>query len=355
MNRVLAERVRPVHVVLGVAGAIVAGALLITGIARLTGFTQLGDVLEGADLRWLGVCAGGQIAVFAGYTFALRHAVESEGGTAIPPRLAVRIVFASFASTQVFAFGGLAGLAIVYWALTRLGMSRGQAAVRLIGLSTAVYFVFAGIGLGAAALALVRATAPLSMTVPWLVVVPVVIAAARWFTDGSRIGRWTSRRNAMWQRALATGVGAAAWVRRSAADRSRWPVFGWAACYWFGDIASLWAALHAFGGKPALGTLTLVYATGYLVNSLPIPLIATGGVDAATTFLLQAVGVPLEIALVGIVAHRVFAFWLPVMPGTFFAVTLPRLGRRLAAVRASGTDVVQYPGPTETTTGSATP
>ena len=64
--------------------------------------------------------------------------------------------------------------------------------------------------------------------------------------------------------------------------------------------------------------------TGYLAQSVPIPLIATGGVDAATTFTLAAVGVPIEVALLGVVAHRVFAFWLPVVPGLWSATVLAR-------------------------------
>ena len=51
--------------------------------------------------------------------------------------------------------------------------------------------------------------------------------------------------------------------------------------------------------------------------------------DAATTFALTAVGVPLEQALLGVVAHRVFAFWLPLVPGLILAALLPATGRRL--------------------------
>ena len=46
--------------------------------------------------------------------------------------------------------------------------------------------------------------------------------------------------------------------------------------------------------------------------------------DAATTFTLTAVGVPIEVALLGVVAHRVFAFWLPVIPGLWSATVLVR-------------------------------
>ena len=108
-------------------------------------------------------------------------------------------------------------------------------------------------------------------------------------------------------------------------------MFRWAFLYWAGDIASLWAALWAFGGHPGIVALTLVYTTGYLAQSVPIPFVATGGMDAATTFALTAVGVPLEIALVGVIAHRVFAFWIPLVPGLVCAALLPRTGNALAA------------------------
>jgi uncharacterized membrane protein YbhN (UPF0104 family) len=127
------------------------------------------------------------------------------------------------------------------------------------------------------------------------------------------------------RRALATGIGATAWVRRRLTDTSSRPLFCWAACYWIGDIASLWAALNAFGGHPGLVALTAAYTTGYLVQSLPIPLIATAGVDTATVLLLRTVGVPLDVALLAVVTHRVFAFWIPLVPGSVFALSLLRL------------------------------
>ena len=78
-----------------------------------------------------------------------------EGGPHIATGLSLRVVLASFALSQLFAAGGVAGLAVTYWALRRVGMDRRDAAVRLIGLSTAVYLVFGRDRLGAALLALV--------------------------------------------------------------------------------------------------------------------------------------------------------------------------------------------------------
>jgi uncharacterized membrane protein YbhN (UPF0104 family) len=317
------------HLVAGVLAALAVGALVIVGIGRLAGFAHLRDAVTDADFRWLAVCAAGQTAVFAGYAGALRGAFSLGDGARVPVTTSVRLVLASFAATQVFAFGGVAGLALVYWALRKVGMPREQAAVRLIGLATAVYLMFGVIAWLAASWGLFDRGTPLAMKIPWLVLFPVVLLLARWFTAPPRVARWSSPDGNWFHRALGTGVGAAAWVRGLISNERGQVLLAWAALYWIGDIASLWAALHAFGVGPALAPLTLVYATGYLAQSLPIPFIATGGVDAATTFLLHVIGVPLDVALAAVVAHRLFAFWLPVVPGSVFAVTLPRLGTAL--------------------------
>ena len=286
------------------------------------------------------ICVAGQAAVFVGYAGSLRTAVSAHGGPHVDVAVSMQLVLASFAATQLFAFGGVGGLAIVYWALRRVGMERDESMVRVIGLSTAVYLVFAVIAWGGAAWALAGARVPLGATVPWLVGVPVVMIAARWFTDPRRVGRWEQSDPRPRRRALAVGVGAAAWVRRSVNERAGRPLFGWALCYWLGDIASLWAALRAFGARPDLATLVVAYTTGYLAQSLPIPFIATGGVDAATTFLLRAFGVPLDVGLAAVVTHRLFAFWLPVLPGSAFALhpAAPRAAPR--GHRSSATDAM---------------
>jgi uncharacterized membrane protein YbhN (UPF0104 family) len=57
--------------------------------------------------------------------------------------------------------------------------------------------------------------------------------------------------------------------------------------------------------------------------------------DAATTFALTAVGVPLEVALVAVVAHRVFAFWIPLVPGLVCAAWLRSTGVALDRTAAA--------------------
>ena len=91
-------------------------------------------------------------------------------------------MLASFALTQLIAAGGVAGLAIVYWAFRRLHFGAREALVRLLGLNTYVYLVFALIGFAAGIAALVTGAAPLPMSLCWIVAVPLLLVAARWFT-----------------------------------------------------------------------------------------------------------------------------------------------------------------------------
>lgn len=336
-------RVRWRRVALGGALALAVAVCVVAVIGRSAGFSRLRETLVSGQPGWLAVSALGQLIVFAGYAGVYRHAVAFERGPHIGTGLSLRVVLASFGLTQLVAAGGAAALAVTYWALRRLGFARREAAVRLIGLNTLVYLVFGLLGWSAALLALVTGEAPLAMTLTWLATIPVLLLAARWFTAPRRVERWAASGGGVLRRGLALGVGAAWWVRRALVTAEGRAMIVAALCYWVGDIASLWGAVHAFGADPGLAALSIAYATGYVAQVLPLPLVATGGVDAATTFALTAVGVPLEAALVGVVAHRLFAFWLPLVPGLTLAGLLPRTGRRLAeAARrrpAEGVDV----------------
>jgi uncharacterized membrane protein YbhN (UPF0104 family) len=206
--------------------------------------------------------------------------------------------------------------------------------VRLIGFNTLVYLVFGLVGFAAAALSIPGDDAPAGMVAGWLVGPPILIAAALWFTSPRRVERWTAPARGVVRSALAIGVGGAWWVRRAVGSREGRPMLGWAGLYWLGAVTGLWASLHAFGADLSLPSLLLAFATGYAASILPLPFVATGGVDAATTFALEAVGVPLEVALVAVVANRVFSFWLPLWPGLLFAALLPATGRKLERAAA---------------------
>ena len=237
----------------------------------------------------------------------------------------LEVALAGFALTQLVAAGGAAGMAFTFWVLRRLGFSKQNAMVQLITLNTAVYFVFGGLSWLGALVGLVDPAVPKAMAVSWLAGFAAVIALARWFTQPQRKATFGAAEDApRLRRALAVGVSAAARVRDCTHTADGRRLLAWSLLYWAGDLASLWAALRAFGVTVSATAIVGAYVTGYLAQSVPIPLIATGGVDAATTFTLTAVGVPIEVALLGVLAHRVFAFWLPMIPGLWSATVLVR-------------------------------
>ena len=333
---------RPAQVALAAGVALIVTAVLVVSIGRFAGFTKLGDTLNGAAWGWLGLCALGQIGVFVGYAGAFRASLaESVSAQNIDPEnsqvgiwYSLKVALGGFGLTQLVAAGGAAGMAFTFWVLRRLGFSKRNAMVQLITLNTAVYLVFGVLGWLGALVGLLDPAIPKAMTLSWLAGFIAVIAVARWFTQPQRAAAYGAADGAgRLRRALTVGVTAAARVRTCTRTADGRRLLNWSLLYWVGDLVSLWAALRAFGVTVSVAAIVVAYVMGYLAQSVPIPLIATGGVDAATTFTLRAVGVPIEVALLGVVAHRVFAFWLPVFPGLWSATVLvreemPASGRR---------------------------
>jgi uncharacterized membrane protein YbhN (UPF0104 family) len=107
--------------------------------------------------------------------------------------------------------------------------------------------------------------------------------------------------------------------------------FAGTAVYWGGELLCLWAALRAFRVELGLASLVLAYATAFLVAALPLPLGGAGGADAAATYALTLVGVPLAPALLAAFAFRLVNFWLPVVPALAVLPTVRRIGRPATA------------------------
>jgi uncharacterized membrane protein YbhN (UPF0104 family) len=317
------------RMVFGIAAALLAAAVVLGGIGKLAGFEELRRTLRGGEHAWLALSAAAQLLVFGGYAAVYRGAVAFEGGPRIGRGLSLRVVLAAFALTQTVAFGGAAGVAVHYWAMRRLRFDRQQSAVRVIGFNTLVYLVFGLLGFGAALLALAAGQAPPALAVPWLVAIPMLLLAAAWFTEAGRVERWAASGGGWLRRGLAVGVGAAWWVRRTLRSPGGRSIYLAACVYWLGTTVGLWASLRAFGAEVGAAAFLLAFATGYAAQFVPLPFVATGGVDAATTFALTAVGVPLEVALLGVAANRIFSFWLPIWPALAMVVLLPATGQAL--------------------------
>ena len=222
-------------------------------------------------------------------------------------------------------------LASTYWCFRRARFVAREALVRVLGFNTLFYVAF-GIGAwAAAALTTVGwgGGAPLSLTLPWLVTIPFCFAAATFVTQPGRVERLTSPSSSLVRRAFSYAIAGVAWVRLVVPFAGGRRSLGYSLVYWVGNVVCLWAALRSVGQTLPLPELTLAFATGHAATILPLPFGGVGGVDAALTYALTAVGVPLAPALVAVAVYRLFAFWVPTIPALGALALLSRAGRAL--------------------------
>lgn len=209
----------------------------------------------------------------------------------------------------------------------------------MLGFNTLFYVAF-GTGAWLAALLStvgVWGDAPLALTVPWLVLVPLCFVAAMFVTEPGRVEGLTAPGGSIVRRGLSSAIAGTAWVRDVLPHPAGRRSLLWSLLYWAGNVVCLWAALSSVGESLPVPELVLAFATGHVAMILPLPHGGVGGVDAAMTYALTVVGVPLAPALVAVVVYRLFAFWVPTIPALAALLLLPRTGRKLehaAAMRA---------------------
>jgi uncharacterized membrane protein YbhN (UPF0104 family) len=344
------SRKRTVLVVLGAAALGVAVSLL---IAKFAEFDDIANALHQADWRWLPLCLAGEIVSYGGYILAYRDFARVGGGPQLSTALAGKVVVVGIGATALGSTPG--GLAVDYWAMHRAGATRRDAARRVLGLNTVKWLALALAASVAAVAALAGAgTAPPAMSIAWLVSVVVALALAEALSGGKRGERLAAppvapdgpvsdaRSAGHWslfavREAFSDAIGGLLYVRRLYA-RPRAHLAGVAGfpLYWLGDIVCFTVALRAFGVELDAATIVLAYATGYVATGLPLPVGGSGGVEAAMTFALDATGVPLAQALLGVICYRLFAFWLPLIPALVAIPRLRRIEAQLAAMAAAG-------------------
>ncbi len=326
------------RLLLGVAvtALVVAGVALLSG--RAAGFSRVRDEVADADASWFAACFVAEIVAYGSYALVFRDAIRRRGGPNLGLGLSLHLTLASLGAMIAAASAG--GLAVTYWSFRRAGHATEEAIVRVLGLNTLVYLVFGLVAWVAALLTTIGVLghAPLGLTLPWLVVIPVCLVAARWTTEPHRVERFTSPDLGLARRVVGYGIAGAAWVRSVLQSPGAGLPLAGAAGYWAGDIACLGAALHSVGQPLPPAELALAFATGYAAMVLPLPLGGAGGVEAAMTYALTAVGVPLAPALVAVAVYRLFGFWVPTLPAFAALALLPRAGRSLerAADTAAG-------------------
>jgi uncharacterized protein (TIRG00374 family) len=334
MPRVSLTRRQLLATVLFIVSAVV---FLYFGLPRIVGLRHTWNRIQHGNVWWFGLGAALEVCSFLGYV-ALFRAVFVRGASRIDWRESYQITMAGLAATRLFASAGAGGIALTAWALRRSGMEARVAACRMIAFMVLLYGVYMatlvvdGMGLY---LGVIPGPAPFGITV-----VPAIVGATlivlflavsllpgdvdrlvkRW-AHGGRLGRFASH--------IAAAPATAATGIRTALSliRERNPHLLGAVAWWGFDIAVLWACFHAFGASPPKGVIVMAYFVGMLGNTLPLPG-GIGGVDGGMIGAFSAFGVNFDVAVVSVLAYRVFAFWLPTLPGAVAYLQLRRTVRR---------------------------
>lgn len=100
----------------------------------------------------------------------------------------------------------------------------------------------------------------------------------------------------------------------------------WSTLSWFLDAASLWAFLAALGRLVDPVELFAAYGIANMLAAIPITPAGLGVVEASVGALLVSFGVPGSIATLGVLAWRLFNFWLPIPIGaaSYLSLRVPR-------------------------------
>ncbi len=318
-------------------------AFLYFVLPKLLGLRDTWNRIQHGNGWWLALAAALEVCSFLGY-IALFRVVFVRGDSRINWRASYEITMAGLAATRLFASAGAGGIALTAWALRRSGMEPRIVACRMIAFMALLYAVYMGAlvidGLGLY-LGIIPGSHPFAITmIPAIfgaTVIVIFLAVSllpgdfdrlvkRW-SHGGRLGRLAVH--------VAAAPAAAASGVRTAIDlvRTRDPYLLGAVGWWGFDIAVLWACFHAFGSAPSVGVVIMSYFVGMLGNTLPLPG-GIGGVDGGMIGAFSAFGVPVQLAVVSVLAYRGFAFWLPTLPGGVAYLQLRRTVARWRTSRA---------------------
>lgn len=86
----------------------------------------------------------------------------------------------------------------------------------------------------------------------------------------------------------------------------------WGLGFWSLDATSLYLSVRAFGYSPNVAAVLVTYALVSLLALLPITPGGLGIVEGVAVPVLVSFGAPYDVALLGVLAWRLFQFWMPI-------------------------------------------
>jgi len=318
-------------------------AFLYFVLPQLADLEDKGNIGEG-DPWWLAGAFVFTVLSFGGYVLMFRGIFIGHGSR-IDLAASYQITMAGLAATRLFAAGGAGGIALTAWALRRAGMDRRKVADKTLAfliLTYAVYMIaLVVVGLGLY-YGLFPGPAPFGITVIpavfGLLVIAVGLALSRVPPDLQRRLEGFARRGGrlarLAQRLSNAPAAFSAGMREAVCHvRKRDPALLGAVAFWGFNIAILWACFQAFGDPPPWPVIVMAYFVGFLGNLLPLPG-GIGGVDGGMIGAFLLFGVNDGLAVQAVLSYRLFAFWLPTIPGAIAFFQLRRTVARWREERA---------------------
>lgn len=317
-------------------GALLLAALLGAGVWFLIGeaasFSRLLHAINRANPWWVMCAVLAAMVAYLGYALLF----QALAGVADGPRpgmgLTLRLTVAVFGASVLATAAGRLGSE--YWSLRRMRERPPQAWSRVLAINTGEWALLAALAFVAALALLLGAghRAPLGVELAWLIALPVCVVPALYLTSPSR-RRLAEDRGARIRRTFAAALRGIVLVRTLASRPGALSRgLPGALVYWAGELFTVWAALRAFGVSLGFPALVIGYATGYVSTMLPLPAGGAGGVDAASTYALTLVGVPLGPALLATLVQRLCTYWLPLLVAVLASPSLRRLRADLPRV-----------------------
>ncbi len=313
-----------------IAALLVFGALVAIASKRAEP-RRFAVLLERAEPAWLLAIVALQIITYACLVHVWSWVIRRVNGKAPSPLSLVGLALAELFTDQALPSGGIGGTVLVVSALDRQGISRAAAgaavAVSQFGQYAAQIVVVAA-GLVVLALEHHLGKVTTSIGVVALLaaiatpVVIITIAATSLDRIPARLRRF---------KVIET-------LRSSFADAPRDVIFDswviaratlWRMLILLCDGATVAAALASIGHPLALQDVCIVSVIASTAASVTFLPGGLGSYEALLIALLMALGAPLEAAAPATLLMRGFSFWLPMLPGFWFA-------RRELAARAAG-------------------
>ncbi|MFH1149175.1 MAG: lysylphosphatidylglycerol synthase transmembrane domain-containing protein [Actinomycetota bacterium] len=309
--------------------ALVAFALY-TVLSQRSSLARTLRVIRGADLWLIGVAFLLEAASYLGYSYFFYRLCRP--GTP-------RFTFPRALHTQVTAYGignvtpggGAGGLYFYYRGLTNNGCTPERSVAYVVianlvsGAILAVFFCVGAVmttvtgllssGYAAAALAGAALLSGVFAACFWLLLkTDVLLSGLRWFRP--RLLKVSRGRIRLSEKVDETVVESGAQLRSFLGSRGRLAgAMAGSLGYWAFDMLCLAACFLAFSRGVNLWVLLFGYGIGMAMMVVPVTHGGLGLVEGSLVLVYVAMGIRPEVAIAGVLAYRLFSFWLPIAAG----------------------------------------